>query len=82
VEAGLRDRMNAVRNAAGPRVLGGTVVEITTDANTNNDLGASLEDIRRTPLDRLASDQVDNVVLRIVDDETEAVGVAAFSSSI
>jgi len=62
--------------------LGETVVEITTDANTNDDLGASLEDIQRTPLDRLSSDQVDNVVRRIVDDESEAVCVAAFNSSI
>ena len=65
-----------------PKVLGETVVEITTDANTNDDLGASLEDIQRTPLDRLSSDQVDNVVRRIVDDESEAVCVAAFNSSI
>jgi hypothetical protein len=62
--------------------LGGTVVEITTDANTNDRLEASLEDIRQTPLDSLSGAQVDDLVRRIMDGEAVTVGVAAFQSSI
>jgi hypothetical protein len=62
--------------------VGGTVVEITTDANTSDRLGASLEAIYRTPLDNLSIDDIADVVRRVVEEDSEEVGVAAFNSSI